>query len=97
VRLLNQEFAALAKQAVFATGIVTTFFSLTRRLIVCNAGHPRPLLYRVTEKKWDLLGHDGPSSSATPRNLPLGILDMTEYEQLVIELVATACSATLMR
>jgi hypothetical protein len=51
----------------------------------------------VTEKKWDLLGHDGPSSSATPRNLPLGILDMTEYEQLVIELVATACSATLMR
>jgi serine phosphatase RsbU (regulator of sigma subunit) len=50
VRLLNQQFGAMAKQSVFATGIVTTFFAPTRRLIVCNAGHPRPLLYRAAQQ-----------------------------------------------
>jgi serine phosphatase RsbU (regulator of sigma subunit) len=91
VRLLNQQFGAMAKQSVFATGIVTTFFAPTRRLIVCNAGHPRPLLYRAAQQKWDLLGYEGPSSSATPRNLPLGILSITEYEQFDIELEPGDC------
>jgi serine phosphatase RsbU (regulator of sigma subunit) len=91
VRLLNQQFAALAKQSVFATGIVTTFFAPTQRLIICNAGHPRPLLYRVAQQKWDLLGHEGPITSGTPRNLPLGILSMTEYEQFDIELEPGDC------
>jgi hypothetical protein len=45
VRLLNQQFAALSREGTFATAIVTTFFAPSRRLNVCNAGHPRPLLY----------------------------------------------------
>src|SRR3984893_13808015 len=57
VRLLNQQFAALSREAVFATAIVTTFFAPSRRLTVCNAGHPRPLLYRVGQRQWDLLSH----------------------------------------
>ena len=40
VRLLNRQFAALSRQGAFATAIVTTFFAPSRRLIVCNAGHP---------------------------------------------------------
>ena len=59
VRLLNQQFAELSREAVFATAIVTTFFEPSRRLTVCNAGHPRPLLYRAAQRKWELLGHLG--------------------------------------
>src|SRR3984893_3426776 len=32
VRLLNQQFTALSREAVFATAIVTTFFAPSRRL-----------------------------------------------------------------
>ena len=42
----------------FATAVVTTFFAPSRRLLVCNAGHPRPFLYRAAEMQWNFLGHD---------------------------------------
>ena len=58
VRLLNQQFTALSRSGSFATAVVTTFFAPSRRLTVCNAGHPRPFLYRAAERKWTLLGHD---------------------------------------
>jgi len=40
VRLLNRQFGELSRQSVFATAVVSTFFEPTRRLSVCNAGHP---------------------------------------------------------
>ena len=52
VRLLNQQFAALSRNGAFATAIVTTFFSPNRRLVLCNAGHPRPILYRASKEEW---------------------------------------------
>jgi sigma-B regulation protein RsbU (phosphoserine phosphatase) len=97
VRLLNQQFAALSRNGAFATAIVTTFFAPTRRLIVCNAGHPRPLLYRSAQPQWDLLGHLEPaapparSARSAPSNLPLGILDESQYEQFDVELAAGDC------
>src|SRR6195256_2902312 len=51
VRLLNQQFIALSQSATFATAVVTTFFAPSRRLTVCNAGHPRPFLYRAAERQ----------------------------------------------
>src|SRR5712675_40879 len=47
VSLLNQQFSEFSRAGIFATAIVTTFFAPSRRLMVCNAGHPRPLLYRA--------------------------------------------------
>jgi sigma-B regulation protein RsbU (phosphoserine phosphatase) len=91
VRLLNQQFAALSRHGTFATAIVTTFFAPSRRLTVCNAGHPRPLLYRSAQRQWDLLGHLEPAPSSSPSNLPLGILDESEYEQFDVELEAGDC------
>src|ERR1700691_4377535 len=52
VRLLNQQFGAHSQEGIFATAIITTFFAPTRRMNVCNAGHPRPFLYRAAERKW---------------------------------------------
>jgi sigma-B regulation protein RsbU (phosphoserine phosphatase) len=91
VRLLNQQFAALSKHGAFATAIVTTFFAPSRRLTVCNAGHPRPLLYRSAQNQWDLLGHHEPAAPSGPSNLPLGILAGSEYEQFDVQLEAGDC------
>jgi phosphoserine phosphatase RsbU/P len=86
VRLLNQQFTALSRAGVFATAIVTTFFAPTRRLTLCNAGHPRPLLYRAQDRTWSFLSHTGADA-----NVPLGLISATEYEQFDIELEAGDC------
>jgi phosphoserine phosphatase RsbU/P len=91
VRLLNQQFTALSKDGTFATAVVSTFFAPSRLLSVCNAGHPRPLLYRAARQQWNLLGVEGAAGQRTPANLPLGILGMTEYEQFDVELESGDC------
>src|SRR5437867_12927899 len=78
VRSLNRQFAELSREARFATAVVTTFFAPTRRLTVCNAGHPRPLIYRAARREWDFLSETESSASAGPRNLPLGILSISD-------------------
>jgi sigma-B regulation protein RsbU (phosphoserine phosphatase) len=92
VRLLNEQFAELSEGGVFATAVVATFFEPSGRLTVCNAGHPRPLLYRAAKQRWELLGHmlDQPKA-AGPSNLPLGLLEMSEYDQFDIELEPGDC------
>src|SRR6266436_9836460 len=91
VRLLNQQFAVLSREGTFATAIVATFFAPSRRLTVCNAGHPRPLLYRAAQRQWDFLGHEGPAGKSAPRNIPLGLIDLSEYEQFDVELESGDC------
>lgn len=91
VRSLNQQFSGLSERAVFATAIVTTFFAPTRRLIVCNAGHPRPLIYRADKREWNVLGQSEDAPTAGPRNLPLGILSVSDYDQFDIELQEGDC------
>src|ERR1700676_4054034 len=91
VRLLNQQFAALSEAGTFATAVVATFFAPTQRLIFCNAGHPRPLLYQVAKREWTLLGADPTIEEASAHNMPLGIIDVTEYEQFDVELEPGDC------
>jgi phosphoserine phosphatase RsbU/P len=91
VRLLNQQFVALSRTGTFATAVVTTFFAPSRRLLICNAGHPRPLLWRAAKKEWTLLGSDEVSEEKKPQNIPLGIIDLTEYEELDVELEPGDC------
>jgi phosphoserine phosphatase RsbU/P len=91
VRLLNQQFAVLPKTGAFATAIVTTFFEPSRRLTVCNAGHPRPMLFRAAQRQWDFLGVQGTGQRAAPSNIPLGLFDGAEYEQFDVELEPGDC------
>jgi len=90
VRLLNQQFTTLSKDGAFATAVVATFFEPSRRMTVCNAGHPRPLIYRAKKQRWDFLGHGSadpaPKARAGPSNLPLGLLEISSYDQFDIEL-----------
>jgi len=91
VRLLNQQFVALSRTGTFATAVVTTFFAPSRRLLVCNAGHPRPLLYRAATREWSLLGHHHASERRAVENIPLGIIDLTEYQEFDVELHTGDC------
>ena len=91
VRLLNQQFAALSEVGTFATAVVSTFFAPTQRLIVCNAGHPRPLVRRAATGEWSFLGAEPTAEDVSPNNMPLGILALTEYEQLDVQLETGDC------
>lgn len=90
VRLLNQQFSVMSSAGTFATAIVATFFEPSRRMTICNAGHPRPLLYRAAQRKWDFLGHEGKAGS-TPSNIPLGLIEISEYDQFDVELEPGDC------
>jgi serine phosphatase RsbU (regulator of sigma subunit) len=91
VRLLNRQFAAMSEAGSFATAIVTTFFAPTGRLTVCNAGHPRPLLYRAARQHWSFLNDEGSPSRAPARNIPLGLIDMAEYQHFDVALQPGDC------
>jgi sigma-B regulation protein RsbU (phosphoserine phosphatase) len=86
VRSMNRQFVSMSQQGRFATAVVTTFFATTGRMSICNAGHPRPLLYRAATGQWSIL--ELRRDSPAPNNIPLGILDVTEYEQFDLELQA---------
>jgi sigma-B regulation protein RsbU (phosphoserine phosphatase) len=91
VRLLNEQFTTLSGNGSFATAVVTTFFAPTRRLSVCNAGHPRPLLFRALDRRWSLLGHHDQPEKKEPSNIPLGLFQIADYEQLDLELDPGDC------
>jgi phosphoserine phosphatase RsbU/P len=86
VRSMNQQFAALAKEGVFATAIVSTFFAPTSRLTLCNAGHPPPLLYRSRTREWSYLETSEAPPGVENVDLPLGILDLASYQTFDVPL-----------
>ena len=91
VRQLNRQFVELQAQAAFATAIVATYFAPTRRLTLCNAGHPRPLIYSAARREWRFLSSHEGSRAAGPRNLPLGILGIADYDASDVELQDGDC------
>lgn len=86
VRDLNSEFAELASEDCFATAVVATYFAIDRSLVICNAGHPRPLYYHAAANSWHLLQEDIPQATDEIRDLPLGIVNGTGYTQFAVTL-----------
>ncbi len=85
VRSMNEQFTALSAAGVFATALVTTFFSPTNQLSLCNAGHPPPLLYRAAAKSWEYLEQKVQQEDVAG-NIPLGVIDLTDYDQFEVKL-----------
>lgn len=92
-RALNAEFASVVSAGRFATAVLATYFAPTDHLIVVNAGHPPPLWYRAEVGAWGLLEPDAPESvriSGSEQigvsNLPLGIIEPTDYRQFAVHL-----------
>ena len=85
VASMNQQFSQLSQNGCFATAVVSTFFPPTRRLTLCNAGHPLPLIYRSARRAWDLL--DAPQRTSPDLvNLPLGVVDQSDYATFDVSL-----------
>jgi len=101
IRSMNAEFAQLAQLGRFATAVVATYWAPTNQLVVCNAGHPRPAWYRQSRGTWEILKAPAATSKPAPGegrggstegveatfvNLPLGVADLTGYDQFGVEL-----------
>jgi len=91
VQAINQDFSALAEAGCFATAVVVTFWGPTRYVMLCNAGHPRPLWYRAKTKSWiaiepEALGKAEGSERGGLMNIPLGIAAPTTYDQFGLRL-----------
>lgn len=93
VRLLNEQFTTLSRDGRFATAVVSTFFAPTRRLSLCNAGHPRPLLFRARAGEWSLLGQgeEKEQKKGSLQNTPLGLFEIADYEEIDVELDPGDC------
>jgi serine phosphatase RsbU (regulator of sigma subunit) len=97
-RALNDAMVADTKADRFATALLATYFSPTHHFIVCNAGHPKPLWYSTRNGGWRWLdeqtrdaGDALSESKATYHfqeisNIPLGILEPTDYAQFAVQL-----------
>jgi hypothetical protein len=48
-------------------------------------------LYRAEKGQWTFLGSDPTNEAPTANNMPLGIIDLTEYEQFDVELESGDC------
>jgi serine phosphatase RsbU (regulator of sigma subunit) len=88
LRVLNREFGRLAAQGTFATALLATYFAPTDHLIIVNAGHPRPLLWASADAVWRPLQAPDDGKCDGPSNLPLGIIDPTDYCQFAVQLQA---------
>ena len=86
VGAMNEAFVTGSPDGTFATAIVSTFFAPTNRLTLCNAGHPQPLWYRARDRRWSLLRGADPADADSLANMPLGILDVVDYEQSDLEM-----------
>lgn len=85
-RTLNDGFAHLAEEGRFATAVLATYFAPTDHLIICNLGHPRPLWYRSDTATWTVVDHVVSQPVPAIHNLPLGIIEGTQYMQFAIGL-----------
>lgn len=67
-----------------AATMMATYFAPTRRLTVCNAGHPPPLLYRSACREWSVLPLS-PNELSVPGADPT-FLTASEYHRGSIQL-----------
>lgn len=88
-RVLNEEMlgeASAEANGRFATALLVTYFTPTDQLIVCNAGHPRPLWYRADAGAWQVLDERAAGRAEAVGNVPMGIIEPTAYAQFGVSL-----------
>lgn len=95
---INREFPGTSDDGRFATVLFTTYFAPTNHLIICNAGHPRPIWFSRRLMHWQVLDERTSDTGSSIRkekaryrlkpvaNLPLGIVEPTDYHQFAVKL-----------
>jgi phosphoserine phosphatase RsbU/P len=82
---MNRQFTRLSESGAFATALVATFFQPTRKLTLCNAGHPPPLLFQARANRWSTLEPDERPEIGIS-GTPLGVYDQARYPQVQLPL-----------
>ena len=85
VREINREFTQLTQSSRFATAIVATYLANDSRLILCNAGHPRPLWFQQQTGQWSFVTQELVGTGRIS-NLPLGCDAAMNYQQFRLTL-----------
>lgn len=85
VREMNQQFTRFGEQGGFATALVSTYFAPTRRLALCSAGHPMPVVFRQSTSQWSQL-QDTSAAAAGVADTPLGVVDDAAYHEFNLPL-----------
>ncbi len=90
MRALNGAFVEQTQEGEasghFATAILATYHAPTDHLLLCNAGHPRPLWWRAATGRWSALDESSPELADEVANLPLGVIEPTPYSQFAVRL-----------
>lgn len=81
---LNSQFESISATGCFATALVSTFFSPTKTLSICNAGHPLPLYRDFATGKWS--SFQEATDDVSLKNLPIGIADDGAYRSFKVRL-----------
>ena len=82
---LNRHFTETDEKDGFATAIVATYLSHKSILLLTNAGHPRPLIYKQSRGCWEFL--DLPTTDkGLGDNYPFGLDESTRYEHFVLKI-----------
>lgn len=82
---INNEFTRNESNGRFATAIVATLLSHKRKLLLTNAGHPRPLFYKSSSRQWSFLDNAFLDAPETAGNFPLGIVDNSTYQHFKLD------------
>ena len=83
---LNGDFSQFSDRGMYATALLSAYHTETDHMIICNAGHPEPLLYRAASDCWEFVEQDTTDSIDDVYNLPLGIIPGTDYQQIGLKL-----------
>lgn len=88
---LNRAFSDPVHGGLFATAIVATYWAPTGALVLCNAGHPRPLIFRARTGRWSLMrggpaGESEGGGGGAITDIPLGIDADGAYSQFEVRL-----------
>jgi phosphoserine phosphatase RsbU/P len=86
VSSMNDAFSGMVQTGRFATAVVMTYFSPSGEFSLCNAGHPKPLIFRRAASTWRYLDAEQGTESAEIENIPLGIMGEAAYEQFKVDL-----------
>ena len=93
-RTLNKSFDTISEGKKFATAVLMTYFAPSGHLILVNAGHPPPMMRRAGSSDWFPIDQSTPGVLKQTsnqikvgiKNLPLGVINSTQYEQIAIKI-----------
>src|SRR5688572_18703238 len=86
MRDLNQAVREEFDEVHYATMVAVGWHSSRGLLVMTNAGHPPPLLYRAARQEWNCLETQRASERERPAGIPLGLLADISYDRKVVKL-----------